>query len=411
MSVERVKDGLSRGYLTLEVLGPEHEFSAVDEHLQPLPIVDRVIKGLCGRVRSNVYFPGFAFGKELQKHVAELKAATPFHSPLDFEETMHQAVLKISEVLKKYDAQLLGSGMHPTLKLDKAEVWDHKDRQIYEAFDRLFNLRQHGWLNIQSFQLNLPYSNESDAVKLYNLIANILPYIPAISAASPIYESRFGEFIDNRLHYYKINQSQIPSITGDIIPEPIQSLEDYQNLTIKKYSADLLAANAPNYLINKEWINSRGAIIRFDRKAIEIRVMDEQECIKSDVALSCFIRSLLRGLMQSDKERSRFNVPHPILVENLNKVIAKGLNAKINHPEYSTAREICQHLYELAYEHASEDERRYLWIVKKRIDEGSLSEIVSRHVKRRLQRTTLSEAILDIYSALAESLVKNELYP
>jgi len=43
-------------YQTLEVLGPEHEFSIVDGKLNPLSIVDRVIKAWKGRIVNNVYF-------------------------------------------------------------------------------------------------------------------------------------------------------------------------------------------------------------------------------------------------------------------------------------------------------------------------------------------------------------------
>ena len=51
----------SKKYEKLEVLGPEHEFSVVDEYLKPLPIVDIVIKRLCKRIRNNVYFSNFVF--------------------------------------------------------------------------------------------------------------------------------------------------------------------------------------------------------------------------------------------------------------------------------------------------------------------------------------------------------------
>jgi tetrahydromethanopterin S-methyltransferase subunit A len=79
-------------YGTLQVLGPEHEFSVVDEKLQPMPIVDRVIKEVHGRIVNNVDFGDFSFGKELQAHVAEFKGSTPFSSPLVFEETITEAV-------------------------------------------------------------------------------------------------------------------------------------------------------------------------------------------------------------------------------------------------------------------------------------------------------------------------------
>jgi len=393
-------------YGTIEVLGPEHEFSIVDEHLHPLPIVDQIIKRLCGRIKNNVAMSGYALGKELQAHVAELKAEKPFASPQIFEETMHRAVLEISEAVEGFGAMLLGLGMHPTLRLNEAEVWSHRDRKIYDAFDGIFGLRQHGWLNIQSFQLNLPYLNEDEAVRLYNTVASVLPYLPAVSASSPIYESRFGEYVDNRLHFYRINQERIPSITGDIAPKPIDSFETYLNLTIRRYSTDLEAAGAPEFMLNREWINSRGAIFRFDRRALEIRIMDEQECIKSDVALSCFIRSLLRGLMRGEETVP----PHPLLVKDLQAVIRDGLNARVSHASSSTARGVCRHFYKVAHDNSSEEERGYLEVIKKRIEGGNLSDLISDRVRRRAQRTDLEEAILSVYLTLAEKLKRNEIY-
>lgn len=221
--------------------------------------MDEVIKGFRGRMVNCVRLGKFTLGKELQAHVAEFKANTPFHSPRTFEETMYGAVLRVSDFLeKRYGAHLLGLGMHPLMRLDDTKVWSHRDRQIYKALDKIFNLNQHGWLNIQSFQLNLSHSNERKAVKLYNALANILPYIPAISASSPIYESKVGEFIDNRLHFYQVNQKKIPSITGDIIPEYISSFEEYVNVAVERYSQDLMKINAPKCILNKDWLNSRG---------------------------------------------------------------------------------------------------------------------------------------------------------
>ncbi|MDQ1278913.1 MAG: hypothetical protein QG670_173 [Thermoproteota archaeon] len=405
-SIHRV----SVGYGTLEVLGPEHEFSVIDEDLKPLPIVDKIIKQLSGRINNNFSFSDFALGKELQKHVLELKAVIPFKSPIDFEEAMYKAILKVSDILESNDAFLLGLGMHPTLSLDEAQIWNHRDRQIYRAFDMIFNLRQHGWLNIQSFQINISYRNEADAVQLYNLIVGILPYLPAISAASPIYESRFGEYVDNRLHFYSTNQVAIPSIVGDIIPEQISSFEEYRNLTIRRYSRDLTQIHAPSFLIDKEWINSRGAIIRFDRKAIEIRVLDEQECIKSDAALSCFVRALLRGLIRSDDIASNVSsIPHSVLVKDFNSIIKNGLNAETENG-FPTARDVCRYLFGIAFENASEEEKKYLPLVNNRIENGSLSEIVSKNVRHRAQKVDFEEAIISVYSKLAENLRMNKVY-
>lgn len=131
----------------------------------------------------------FTFGKELQMHVLEVKPNAPFKSPEALDETMQKAVVSISDHLRrKHGARLLGTGMHPLLRLEETGVWPHHHRQVYQAYSKLFNLKQPGWLNIQSFQLNLPYSNEQDGVRLHNLLANICPYLPAFTASSPIFE-------------------------------------------------------------------------------------------------------------------------------------------------------------------------------------------------------------------------------
>jgi len=388
-------------------MGPEHEFSLVNEELKPLPIVDQVIKDFSGKITNFVELPTFTFGKELQLHVMEIKANEPFKSPLQFEETMQGAVDTLTGfVRKKYRASLLGTGMHPLLRLDETRVWPHRHRKIYEEYGKVFNLKQHGWLNIQSFHLNLPYAREKTGVKLHNQLACLCAYLPAVSASSPIYEGAEGPNVDNRLNFYRLNQREIPSVTGDVIPEEVVSFEQYRQEVIGRYSRDLADAGIGKTLLFKEWVNSRGIIFRFDRSALEVRVMDEQECVKSDLALSCFVRAALRGLLAEDAEP----LPHQLLVEDYNAVVRDGLNAKVQHPDGDTARQVCQHLYRLAVENASEEEAKYLWIVKKRIDAGNLSELIRGAVLKKAQRTDFKEAIVSVYSKLIKCLSDNQPY-
>jgi len=394
-------------YKTLEVLGPEHEFSVVDDKLKALPIVDKIIRDFHGRVVNFVEQPTFTFGKELQLHVMEIQPNAPFKSAKDFEETMHNAVLQVSDFLeRRYGAHLLGLGMHPLLKLDETAVWSHRHRQIYSAYSKVFNLKRHGWLNIQSFQLNLPYSNEEDGVLLHNLLANVCPYLPAIAASSPVYEGKLGKNVDNRLYFYRLNQKEVPSVTGDVIPDPVTSFSQYKREIIGKYSFDLSSAGVSPILLHKEWVNSRGVIFRFDRKALEIRVMDEQECVKSDVALSCFVRALLRGLMC---EETRLFL-HERLVADFNSVVVKGLDAGVLHPDGRVARQVCRSFLRIAWENASEEEKQFLPIVQKRIERGSLSDVIRARIQNRAQRTVFREAVIDVYSKFVKSLIDNEPY-
>jgi len=379
----------------------------VNEELSALPIVDKIIKDFHGRVVNFVELPRFTFGKEIQLHVMEIKPNTPFRSPENFEETMHAAVLALADFLEsKYGAHLLGAGMHPLLKLEETGVWPHRHKKIYDAYTKVFNLSQHGWLNIQSFQLNIPYSNEKSAIFMHNMLSEICAYLPAISASSPVYEGKFGENVDNRLCFYMLNQKEVSSITGDVIPEYVSSFKQYEKEIIERYSLDLAHAGVDECLLYKDWVNSRGAILRFDRKAIEIRVMDEQECVKSDVALSCFIRALLRGFM----ERKVEFLPHEILVKDFNSVIKMGLDAKVAHPNGQTARQVCQQFLKAAWENATEEEKKYLPIIQRRIEHGSLSEIIRERVQQKAQKTDFKEAVINVYSILIKSLIDNQPY-
>jgi len=337
----------------------------------------------------------------------EVKPNAPFKSPEDFEENMHEAILTLTDFLEgKYKAHLLGTGMHPLLRLEETGVWPHRHRQIYQAYSKVFNLNQHGWLNIQSFQLNIPYSSEERALLMHNTLAQICTYLPAISASSPIYESKLGQRVDNRLHFYMMNQKEIPSVTGNVIPEYMFSFKQYEKEIVEKYSLDLAKAGMQECLLYKDWVNSRGLVFRFDRKAIEIRIMDEQECVKSDVALSCFVRAVLRALMR----KRAVLLPNELLVKDFNSVVMNGLEAKVLHPHGKTAREVCNYFLKIAWENASKEEKNYLPIMQKRVECGNLSEIIRERVQRKAQKTDFKEAVVNVYSSLIKCLMDNQLY-
>ena len=153
-------------------------------------------------------------------------------------------------------------------------------------------------------------------------------------------------------------------------------------------------------------MNSRGLIFRFSRSALELRLLDEQECIKSDVALSCFIHATLRGLFSKP-----FNpIAHSVLVSDYNSIVKNGLDAAVFHPEGKTARQVCQYFFDLAQENATESEKKYLWIIKKRIEKGSLSELIRQRVADKAKSVSLKEAILSVYKPLIKCLSDNKPY-
>ncbi len=296
--------------------------------------------------------------------------------------------------------------MHPLMRLDETGVWPHYHRKIYGAMGKIFNLHQHGWLNIQSFHLNLPFRNETEGVLLHNLIVNLIAYLPAVAASSPIFEGKEGVDVDNRLRFYMVNQKEIPTITEGVIPNYVSSFKQYKSEVIGGYSKELAKAGANKTILGREWINSRGVIFRFDRAALEIRVMDEQECVKSDVALSCFVRAALRGLMIVKPEL----LPRELLLKDFNAVVKNGLEAKVSNPNGSTARKVLQHYFKVAEQNATAEEKLYLWLIKKRIEEGNLSDLIRARVTAKAQHTGFHEATHSVYSTLISCLRNNEPY-
>jgi hypothetical protein len=71
---------------------------------------------------------------------------------------------------------------------------------------------------------------------------------------------------------------------------------------------DDLAPLDPEGVLRHEWVNARGCIARFDRGAIEIRLLDIQECPRADIAVCAAVIAAVRALVEerwSDTARQR----------------------------------------------------------------------------------------------------------
>ncbi|MDD5188406.1 MAG: glutamate-cysteine ligase family protein, partial [Methanoregula sp.] len=144
-------------------IGTEHEYSINDLNFSPVPVSDLVLKSICGSFESEILFGDVKLGKELQKHVLEFVPRFPVDDLSRLEEQLVSGMKKFYRVFPdRY--HLIGLGMHPTLTLDKTAVWDHDEGEYYAVYDRLFDIHQHGWLNIQALQINLSYTGEKDLV-------------------------------------------------------------------------------------------------------------------------------------------------------------------------------------------------------------------------------------------------------
>lgn len=365
-------------------IGTEHEYSINDACFNAVPVSDQIIKTICGSFESEILFGDVKLGKELQKHVLEFIPRFPVDDLSQLEAQLVSGIQKFYRIFPdRY--QILGLGMHPTLTLDKTAVWDHDEGEYYAAYDRLFNIRQHGWLNIQALQINLSYAGDKELVALYNRLRPLLPYLVAITASSPMVEGRLTGFADNRLRYYMANQKEIPRICNRIIPEKIRNAGEYCSAQ-EEIFAELRQRDAT--ILCEEWVNSSGIIIRFSRKCLEIKALDEQESIRSDMAVCAFIRALLRCRslpVETDQDQ---------LIALMERAIRDGTASM--HPEL-------EKLYTIAWQKATDDERRYLPVIEDRIQNGSLAEQIIR-------RFNEDRDMVPILSAMAHCLRFNSPY-
>jgi carboxylate-amine ligase len=144
--------------------------------------------------------------------------------------------------------------------------------------------------------------------------------------------------LDNRLEVYRLNQQRIPSVTGRVIPEPVFSRADYEEKILWTIYRDI-APHDPEGILQYEWLNSRGAIARFDRDTIEIRLLDVQECPAADLAIAALIVAVLKALTAerwgSLAEQQGWEVAP--LEAILLAAIRDGDEARIDHRRYLAA--------------------------------------------------------------------------
>ena len=337
-------------------MGTEHELSVNDPDLRPLPIVDRILESINGKLENDVPFGGVNLSKELQKNVIEIVPAVPHTSVPGLERTLYDGMRRL-HLATGHRYSLLGLGMHPLLTLDQTSVWDHQDHEIYEAYDRLFDLRQHGWLNIQALQINLHYASEGKMVSMFNRLRALTPYLVALTASSPFVEGRGTSVMDNRLMYYRQNQSRVPAICNNLIPEMLRSRAHHDEIIDSIYSE--LRAIGGDVLCH-EWIDSRGVIVRYHRECIELKACDEQECIRSDMAITAFVLALLRSDIELEED-------HGSLLEVNEAAIRNGT---------ASCRPELRRLYGAARRAATSEELAYLPLIEKRIEEGSLAALM-----------------------------------
>ncbi len=280
-----------------EGYGIEMEFMIVNRStLAVEPLCDFVLEKVAGELVNEIEFGEMAWSNELVKHVIELKTNGPRRDLKGLHELFQQDIKRINQILAEKNACLMPTAMHPFMNpATDTHLWVSDAAEIYEAYDRIFSCKGHGWSNLQSVHINFPFYDDKEFGRLHAAIRLVLPILPALAASSPIFEGKPSGMMDSRLNFYMKNQRSVPLITGSVIPERAFSFADYEkNILQAIYTA--IRPHDPDGILQHEWLNSRGAIARFDRNAIEIRLLDIQESPRMDMAVVSAVTSLVQAL-------------------------------------------------------------------------------------------------------------------
>lgn len=392
--------------------GVEMEYMIVDRaSLDLSPASDRILKEPDGTVVNEISDNGMAWSNELVLHVIEVKTDGPVSGLDGLADGFQKQVEDINSRLNELDMRLMPGAIHPWMDpFTEVKLWPHEYNPIYEAYNRIFDCRGHGWANLQSTHLNLPFNGDEEFEKLHAALRIILPLIPAMAASSPIADREIKPLLDYRMEMYRTNSLKIPSITGLIIPEQVFSKQDYAEKIFDRMYRDIAPYDFED-ILQDEWLNSRGAMSRWDRGAIEIRVMDIQEHPGADIAILEWIINLAKhlasgGFCSLEDQKSWHEKD---LYEILMATIKDGEQAMISNKDYldifgsnkshMTAGELCRYIYtELENEYSfSRQSKEILSFI---FDEGTLA----RRILKALDGSTSPKKLYTVYEQLCNCL-------
>lgn len=399
--------------------GIELEYMIVNnDTLSVMPITDEILKSVAGEYVSEFETGAIGWSNELVLHVIELKTNGPVAKLIDLPGRFLTDIQHINNILSGLNGQLMPTAMHPWMDpVPETKLWPHENNEIYGTFDRIFNCQGHGWSNLQSMHLNLPFCGDQEFSSLHNAIRLLMPVLPAIAASSPIMDGEVTGLMDTRLETYRRNAEKIPSVTGLVIPEYINNIQAYHDLILQPMYREI-APFDPDGTLQHEWLNARGAIARFDRNAIEIRVLDTQETASADIAIAAIIISVLKKMIVGDwPERwIHSDISTESLAKIFNDTIKDAEQSVIDNRDYLAlfnfpenrceAREFWYYLLEQTGFGNRDEDKNFKRIIETILQQGPLARRIIKSTGKNLKQSRLQE----VYRNLCDCLAREQLF-
>ncbi len=396
-------------YPLFSAYGIELEYMIVAaDSLDVRPSADRALQARSASAGT----PALEWSNELVLHVIEVKNPAP-DALAALAPAFGGEVRAMNAVLAPAGERLMPGAMHPWMApAAETRLWPHGQTEIYQAYHRIFDCRHHGWANLQSMHVNLPFSSDAEFARLHAALRLLLPILPALAASSPVADGAASGYADTRMQVYRHNADAFPAITGALIPEPVAGNADYR-AHILQPMYDAIAPVDPRRVLRHEWLNSRGAIARFERNAIEVRVLDMQECPQADVAIAAAVVALAQWLYRGAAvEHAGFATER--LVRVFDACVRAGGDAAIDDAGYlalwdfpaprAVAFELWQHLLERIPAHDLPPDARAL--LDTIVREGTLAQRLLRALDGDLRRPHLRA----VWSELCDCLQQGKQF-
>lgn len=399
--------------------GLELEYMIVDhDTLSVLPIADQILHSLAGHFTSEFKRGRLAWSNEIVLHLIELKNSDPELSLEHLSPLFKNEVQRINKQLESVSAQLMPTAMHPWMNpAVETQLWPHDHAEIYRMYDQIFDCRRHGWANLQSMHFNLPFADDAEFRRLHAAIRLVLPILPALTASSPIADGYYSGYLDFRMKNYLTHQMKVPTSMGKVIPDTMNSCDAYQEHILAPMFREI-RNHDPNGILEHEWLNVRGAVARFDRYAIEIRVMDIQECPYADLAIAEIVKYILKALY--DQKTSSLAEQQVINTDNLLNILSDCIRdaeqAKITDREYlrlfgfnnecCEAGELWRHLFANSIPVQVRQSEFWQDAFVILFEQGPLA----RRILRALHNDFGRENLKQVYQRLCECLQNNRMF-
>lgn len=399
-----------------QAFGIELEYMIVDKTtLEVRPIADQLLKHVLGQYGGDYEHGIVTWSNELVLHVIEIKSTRPESNFNNLVNAFADDIRQINAILAGWNAILLPSAAHPLMDpLTQTRLWPHDNNEVYDLYNKIFDCRGHGWSNLQSTHLNLPFYDDEEFAKLHAAVRLVLPILPALCASSPILDGASTGMLDTRMRYYRTNQAAIPSITGKVIPEGVFSKRQYFNSVYEKIRTDI-SPHDPGNILDPIWVNSRGAIPRFDRGSIEIRVMDIQECPQADLAIQSFVIETIKALVGEKfcPLEVQMKAGTDMLSDLLDATARTGRHTRVESSDFAqvfgltapcTVNDIWTTIF-TRLQQPSKPLESWKPEIEILLQEGCLSERLLKHLNHDFSR----DSILRTWRTLADCLEQNRM--